>query len=459
MDTATTVASLFFIALARIFDLPIISDVVSVIPFIRSIGEQYWWIVVSFSFTLLFAFGFEVLALSKIKVLPSLVALLLVITGVIYLLGAIGFPTIDKSDFNLDSGSARVYIKLIFIFVAISLLIFYAIKIDAKHGYFYRGTLIILIFVELISYMNTTRYLRKDIFSAPPDYVVFLKKNVSNYRIINYGGYGVFPELGAAYQIQQLESMNMNVLSSYYDFCYRNIAPPSARWAGFFCTIISENEVMVNESILSMMSVKYIIVDRYMDKYLQFFEAHRYPVVFENPVLVIFENPEVFPRIFAVPVLMDANFTPDAQELSPRGVAFSADPKFIELAKTLNIPDEPVTDLQLTFQTDEIELQEYRNAYILAKAKLTSPAVVVLMDNWHPNWKAYVNGEDVYIGKVNENFRGIALAPGEYSIEMRYMPVTLPYGLALSGITLLVLGIILLNRRRIEKRIGSLFSG
>ena len=452
-----SLACLFFISLARIFDVPIISNIVGVIPFLGSIGEQYWWIVVSFSFTLLFAFGFEVLELSRIKLLPSQVALFLVITCVIYLYSAIGFPKIEQPGFNLDFADAKVYIRSILAFVGTSMLIFYGMKKDVQHGYLYRVVLIGLIFVELVSYMNTTRYLRRDIFSTPPDYVTFIKERIGNYRIINYGGYGVFPELGAAFQIQQLESMNMNVLPSYYDFCYRNLASPSDRWAGYFCTIISQpGEVKVDETILSMMGVKYIIVNRYMDKYARFFDKQHYPMVFENSALAIYENPDVYPRMFAVPVLMDANLTPDTQGFSPRDVVFSVDPKLITLAKTLNIPNELATDLHASFQSNKVILQEYRNAYILARAKLTYPAVVVMMDNFHPNWKAYVNGKEVYIGKVNESFRGIALAPGEYTIEMRYTPATLPYGLALSGIMVLVLGMVFAFRHKIEAKMRAL---
>lgn len=443
---------LFLASIGRIFEIPLISHVVGSVPFLRSVGEQYWWVVVCFSFTPLVAFGFETLSERQIKSIPVIIIYLIIGISAIVIYKYYGFPGNDKSPYFLNGYYSRIYILTLFGFMLISAVILIFLNRGGEGGKKYKLMLLFLIFVELTFYMNHLRYTRRDIVNDPPDYVCFLKENCGHFRIVNYGQYGVFAEVGAALQIQQVESMNMNIFPAYYEMFDRHFLTANDKW-GRFCVFRSQGDApKINESLLDLLAVKFIIVNRYMDKYLEFFEKRNYPIVFENSILVIFENLDHYPRIFVVSTLLNAELTADSEGFPVKGVAFTRDERLLELADGINVCTR-VGACREVSECNEVKLKTYRHSKIVAHAKLGAASVIVLMDNWHPNWKAYANGKEVYIGRINESFRGIALAAGEYEIEFRYRPASLPHGLAVSGMVLVGLFILVIFRKHLDSKI------
>jgi uncharacterized membrane protein YfhO len=49
-----------------------------------------------------------------------------------------------------------------------------------------------------------------------------------------------------------------------------------------------------------------------------------------------------------------------------------------------------------------------------------------------------IDGAPARLWRANHAFRAVALPPGEHQVQMRYEPVSLRIGLALSGASLLV---------------------
>ena len=59
---------------------------------------------------------------------------------------------------------------------------------------------------------------------------------------------------------------------------------------------------------------------------------------------------------------------------------------------------------------------------INASVDMTSPGLLVLTENYLPEWKAYDNGKLVPVLQAHHTFRAIALQPGHHDIVFSYDP-------------------------------------
>jgi hypothetical protein len=81
------------------------------------------------------------------------------------------------------------------------------------------------------------------------------------------------------------------------------------------------------------------------------------------------------------------------------------------------------------------------------------PALLVVLDNWFPAWRAKVNGELTPIYRANHTFRAIAVPPGEHTVTFEYAPVALRTGALISLLVLaLLLAVIVLDAWRGRRR-------
>lgn len=80
--------------------------------------------------------------------------------------------------------------------------------------------------------------------------------------------------------------------------------------------------------------------------------------------------------------------------------------------------------------TDEIPTR------VTVSADMQTPGLVVLSDLWDSGWKAYRNGEAVPILRTNHAIRGVPMPAGKGTIEFRYEPASLAWGLRLCGLAL-----------------------
>jgi len=450
-------AVLFFGALLRIFDMPGISHVVEIIPILGSIGEQYVWMVVGLTFPLLFGYGFQALWYGKANGYGANGICIIIVALSIYLYQVLGFPEVEPWSFYLDGDTSRLYV-FVLVFVTVSAMV---LTVLARASFRYRrhlmGLLILVVFAELTFYMHHLRFLRKDIFAEPPKYASFLKDKIGNYRIANFGPHGLPPELGSAYQIQQIGSFNMNVLPWYNRFFDRMFFPDRSEKHGLFPSLHRKRpESPINETALDLLAVKYVIFPSWWRSQIKSYEGPNAKKVFETAGITVFENLDHYPRMFVAPVALDATLELDAVGMSPRNVVFSKDQELLTSARRLAIPGAPFESAAKAARESQAEITQYGHARVSARVRLTRPGVVVLMDAWHPNWSATLDGKPVHIGLVNESFRGIAVPAGEHEIVMKYIPASLPSALVVTGCAVIFLFGLGLFRRRVDPWVANL---
>jgi hypothetical protein len=70
------------------------------------------------------------------------------------------------------------------------------------------------------------------------------------------------------------------------------------------------------------------------------------------------------------------------------------------------------------------------------KAEVRRPSFLVLSEIYHPGWKAIVDGKPAPLLKADYVLRAVPLMPGEHSVELRFLPGTFLWGLAISALGL-----------------------
>ena len=157
-----------------------------------------------------------------------------------------------------------------------------------------------------------------------------------------------------------------------------------------------------------------------------------YAVANRNPSgpLAIFEFTGAMPR---AKLLGHWVIAPDRESALKRVV----DPAFDPATSVVVVGDVPVSMEGVNLpEAQAVEIVDYGAHRVTLRAKADFPAILILNDGYHENWKAYVNGEPATVLRANYLMRGVYLNPGEYDVEFRYEPVS--KSLYLSGAAFLV---------------------
>jgi hypothetical protein len=81
---------------------------------------------------------------------------------------------------------------------------------------------------------------------------------------------------------------------------------------------------------------------------------------------------------------------------------------------------------------DTVQLIEHAPDRLAIRAEMACDGMVVLSDTFYPGWRARVDHRPAQIYEVNGAMRGVAVARGTHEITMRYRPVSVYLGAALT---------------------------
>ena len=73
----------------------------------------------------------------------------------------------------------------------------------------------------------------------------------------------------------------------------------------------------------------------------------------------------------------------------------------------------------------QIEILHYDGDSLEFTLNSSGAGFVSFIDNWDPDWKAYVNGREVPIQKLFSTFKSISLEPGFNEVRFSYEPFSL----------------------------------
>jgi len=191
------------------------------------------------------------------------------------------------------------------------------------------------------------------------------------------------------------------------------------------------NETGLDSKLFVLLNARYVLLDRTI-------QASRSDVialkegrttVYRDKSVVVLESIANQPS--AAWIVHDVQTQPFDQVLAAMNAA-AFDPR------TMAIVETPVPDVQpLTQGAQEAAVvTDYQPESIALKATASSNGMLVISDVYDADWHAYVDGKHVAMQPVDMAFRGVPITAGAHTVELRYEPRSLTYGLWLTGLSM-----------------------
>ena len=113
-------------------------------------------------------------------------------------------------------------------------------------------------------------------------------------------------------------------------------------------------------------------------------------------------------------------------------------------------PRVPHLEINDTFIPGAAKIIDYQPNRVICQVESPNPGFLVLADNWHPDWQAFVDGERTEVYVANHAFRAVHVDGGGHEVVFKYMSKGFNLGRVISIIAFLFalgIGIISLKYR------------
>ncbi|WP_226499699.1 hypothetical protein [Pseudomonas sp. MWU16-30322] len=417
----------------RLFDPVWIQKLFVHLPIIGHIGNQYWWPVIMFPLIILVAFGAHNLQAKNVRILPCLALMAFGIWAFIKIYGVFG---LQEPRLEYKTQSLELLAAVATLIVAVALFARFISSPTILRAVL--GSVVVVMFVELMLMGKMVRFERNDLFSNMPPALQFVKDNIGNYRTMNFGQGGLYPELGSAFKIQEVSTLNQGGLPEFRDFFYASINLENSQRLGYHETtplgsfpslILIQDKPQtntINWDAMNFLGVKYVLLPLTYTAYETELKARGFEEVYHSLATRVMENKCVLPRAFAI----------SGNDMAGKD--------------SVDLPSDYAQHLL------PVSIDSYRNGEVILSGEADHESLVVLSDTWHSNWTAVLNGKKVSILKVDKAFRGVVVPAGSFIIRMEYQPKSLPWAIG-SSITMIALLLFLtLRRKRFNSKINTL---
>lgn len=439
--TAVALVSALLVAITvgQMFGIPPFT-LIDRLPFFSFVRNEYWPALAGLPIAVLVALGLD--CLGTWGDIPFGAVSATIVLSFLYLLIKLRMPFLQPE---------RLYV---FLFLAIFLYGLTGVLLllfRTQRSRQIRWALALGVFFEGVYYMNTLHAARSHRDEQLPASIQWVKRQIPSSngdRVLNIGGSGIMPDWGGAIKVPELGAIEVSIVPEYSRFYNKQIGN------GLFLSFYSpDSKFLFTRESLSAVGVRFVIVERGFAVAIERLERMGLKVVQQDQVRLIFENPVPAPRAFLAVNVVSSELTP--WELPPSGGDVTTlDARLIAAASAAGI----ATKFQSTADLGTVAFESYHNTSMRIRASNHVPAMLVVMDSWHPNWKARVDGVNVHVGCVDTAFRGVVLPAGNHIIEFTYRPKTLTAGLWIS-ISSLVGTITLLFLARIRVGLSNALSG
>lgn len=175
-------------------------------------------------------------------------------------------------------------------------------------------------------------------------------------------------------------------------------------------------------------------------------DGARWRTVFREGNAELLENLRVLPRAWLVgetaalapPEILAAvrhGRLPDGRPFDPRTTAL--------------VEDRPSAETRPLAATASARLVRYEPNLLEVAVETPSPAMLVLSESYYPGWNAEVDGRPAPVERVDYILRGVQVPAGARRVRLRFQPLSVTIGFAVSALTALALAAAsLVNSRR-----------
>jgi hypothetical protein len=317
------------------------------------------------------------------------------------------------SDFISSSVASDILAGFILLFLVFG--VFYLYQQGKLRSTALFGALIILVLFDLwrVGWKTSDPKSRQetDQSMAAPEYVKALQQDTTMFRVLKMiDGQPIYDNSLAYWRIQNAYGYQGAKLRAYQD--------------------IVDVAGLGNPLVWQLMNVKYLITNRD--------ESNAGLVqVYNSPGTKVYAFQAWQPRVFFVNrcELSDSLSTLNkiaAMSFNPRDIAFLSKPMTEKI-------DSPLQGAEATVTHHGIQDIEVR-------ATATGNNLLFLSETYYPKgWKAYLDGSETEIYRLNYLFRGVIIPQGTHTLVMKFEPATFVLGKTISLITnLIILGGIML---------------
>jgi len=305
--------------------------------------------------------------------------------------------------------------------------------------------IIIFVFLELYAYaLPLQRADRYDAYTKAP-YLYFLEKEAQKsgeiFRIYAQSAQKVqpsvlYPNISSVFGLQDIRFLLALGDDRYFEFLGKELGVSTEELDTIRFT--GDYPISLDNKYLDLMNVKYFIVPK--DSKVSDSVG---TVVYNNEVEII-ENKGYLPRTFVVQKSIVSSQEDVFNKLNAAG--FNPEKEIIIEGKAKDELSGDQIGTSTTANSKAI-ITKYSNEQVNIKVQTDENGYLVLLDQYYPGWKAFVDGKETEIFPTDYVFRSVYISKGNHEVEFIYDPLSYKAGKWISGITLFILIILFLSHK------------
>lgn len=394
-------------------------------------------VLISFSFSVLAAFGFDWLFDEKRKIRLKDV-LVIVIPAVLFLFAIWVFVLQGTFPDPMYMATAK---RNIIIPTALLLMgmIGMCIRPYIKHNWIFILSFLLVILTCFDLYRFASKWMPFDerafVFPQTP-VSVFLSQKVGNDRVFGNAGNEFFGSVGLP-SIEGYDAMYQERYAEFISAAADGTIQPLER-----SVVTISRGGTYTDRWLSLLGTKYILHKKSDGRNVWVFphwNYEHYKQIYQDDQYEVLEHTQALPREYLV---SDYQIKTDAQEIIHALTNSETD-----IAKTVVLETQP--DVQLTGTNGSVTVVDRGTDRVKYLVETDGPQILVVSDAFDPGWRASINGKEAPILRANYAFRAVVVPEGSSTITFQYIPQGFWESVFVSVMILSILGIGLIIRKRI----------
>jgi hypothetical protein len=262
-----------------------------------------------------------------------------------------------------------------------------------------------------------------DFRDTNPKTVAFLDQQPGKFRLFPIPDYGFLSDPRFHLHGSDIVSAFNNYTLRRYDRLLKELRPLEQLYQAKFyrgqeISYTDDQLLGALQPLLSLVNTRYIVTPGPFQ-----LQARGFPEVFASEGVRLYENPLALPWFQLIP---DAIVLKDELQ-----ILHKLRDGAVDLSKTVILEQDPTVALpgpgaDLSGDSVEHQVYDYHDGVIRVNVTATGQRMLVISDNYHPNWEATVDGQSVEILRANYVWRAVPVPPGNHTVELTYhsMPVT-----------------------------------
>ncbi len=258
-----------------------------------------------------------------------------------------------------------------------------------------------------------------------------------------------FPNSSSVYEIQDVKSIvstSIERFQLFQDYCLSVI--PQGKYHSLWYTGIMDKvtgvdiagNIRARSEFFSLAGIGSYLSNKYEN-------LPDTEIVYDG-IIKKYRNKAAMPRAFMVRDWEISDSPQSSLRWMLENSGYFSEKAVVEDAEREEIPE---TFIPRQGELDySVKFESYNINSLILRVEVPEPALLVLTDTYHPEWRARVNGVETEIYPVNLAFRGLFIEPGTHKVEFIYSPKSFYLPLIFSGLTLSGLFFLLLLNKKCD---------